>query len=135
MDEHPDPRDGPISDRPPVGAMHGSGAVPTAWTHRGTPPGLEVKMPGPITPSVRQEAKRDQVGQELLYKHTITPGFLQMSPHSPFQTNALKVCHTPRSSRTAQTRPPLHWWGIASTREGFPSVVPLCVTHCRTIKL
>jgi hypothetical protein len=75
-----------------------------------SPPALGVKMPGPITPSVCQEAKRDQVGQELVYKHTMAPSFLQMSPHSSFQANALKACHTPRSPRMAQTPAPLIIW-------------------------
>jgi hypothetical protein len=32
-------------------------------------------------------------------------------------------------------RPPLHWWGIPPTREDSPSVVPLCVAHCRTLRV
>ena len=61
MNAHLGPRDGQVGDRPPVGAMYRGGAVPTAWTHRGTPPGPEVEMPDAFYPMMCQEEKRGQV--------------------------------------------------------------------------
>jgi hypothetical protein len=66
MQEDRGPRDGPVGDRAPVRAMHRGGAVPTAWTYRGTPPGPEVEMPDAMNPIVRQEVKRGKAGDKLL---------------------------------------------------------------------
>ena len=62
MNEHLGPSDGHVGDRPPVRAVHRGGAVPTAWTRRGTPPGPEVEMPDAINPMIRQWVKRGKVG-------------------------------------------------------------------------